>query len=173
MTKCQHGNDVGSLCLAQRKLAKSMPSQHTYIGPTKLTLLAERCKPTLAHDISANRAYVALLCRLYIGPTVEPMLCQRSALLGQYMHADWARTTTKGEELHLRKCKKNSCQLVSVCRPLPCKGSKPYIENMPGRLWRAPTFQEGININVIPAIARNSAWFTTLKETEQKNSKHA
>ena len=44
------------------------------VGPTQLTLLAQGCKPTLALSISANRAYVAPSCWLYVGPTVGPIV---------------------------------------------------------------------------------------------------
>ena len=56
------------------KITQSACIRWPNVGPTKLTLLAQRCKPTLALGISANRAYVAPSCWLYVGPTVGPIV---------------------------------------------------------------------------------------------------
>ena len=44
------------------------------VGPTKLRLLVQRYKPRLALGISANRAYFAPSCLLYVGPMVGQTL---------------------------------------------------------------------------------------------------
>ena len=62
-----------SLRYAQVMRTQSACIRWPNVGPTKLTLLAQRCKPTLALGISANRAYVAPSCWLYVGPTVGPI----------------------------------------------------------------------------------------------------
>ena len=50
---------ITSPTLIVQKCAKSECRRWPNVGPTKLTLLSQRWKPTLALGISANRAYVA------------------------------------------------------------------------------------------------------------------